>query len=115
MGEIKYFFSYTRKDSGFVLKLATALREAGANLWLDQLDIVGGQRWDHAVEAALETCQGIIAVLSPQALASINVEDEVSYALEKEKVVIPILLRSCAIPMRLRRIQHIDFTADYNT
>jgi hypothetical protein len=115
MGEIKYFFSYTRRDSEFVLKLAAALREVGANVWLDQLDIVAGQRWDRAVEAALETCQGIIAVLSPQALASNNVMDEVAYALEEEKVVIPILLRSCTIPMRLRRIHYIDFTADYNT
>jgi hypothetical protein len=113
--EIKYFFSYTRKDAEFVLKLAKALREVGVNLWLDQLDIVGGQRWDRAVEEALETCQGMIAVLSPQALASNNVMDEVSYALEEEKVIIPILFRSCAIPMRLRRIHYIDFTADYDT
>jgi hypothetical protein len=113
--EVKYFLSYTRQDSAFVLKLATELREAGVNLWLDQLDIVGGQRWDRAVEAALETCQGMIAVLSPQALASNNVLDEVSYALDEEKVVIPILWRSCAIPVRLRRIHYIDFTVDYNT
>jgi hypothetical protein len=113
--EVKYFLSYTRQDSAFVLKLATELREAGVNLWLDQLDIVGGQRWDRAVQTALETCQGMIAVLSPQALASNNVLDEVSYALDEEKVVIPILWRSCAIPVRLRRIHYIDFTVDYNT
>jgi hypothetical protein len=111
--EIKYFLSYTRQDSAFVLKLATELREAGVNLWLDKLDIVGGQRWDRAVEAALETCQGMIAVLSPQALASHNVMDEVSYALEKEKLVVPILFRYCDIPFRLRRVQHIDFTTGY--
>ena len=29
--EIKYFLSYTRQDSAFVLKLATELREAGVN------------------------------------------------------------------------------------
>ena len=32
MAEPQYFFSYSRKDSAFVLKLAQELREAGANL-----------------------------------------------------------------------------------
>jgi formylglycine-generating enzyme required for sulfatase activity len=115
MEELKYFFSYARKDSAFVLRLAKELREVGINLWLDQPDILGGQRWDHAVEDALQTCQGMIAVLSPEAVASPNVMDEVSYALEERKIVIPILLRSCTIPFRLRRLQYIDFTADYQT
>ena len=88
---------------------------ASDNLWLDQLDILGGQRWDRAVEEALQTCQGMIAVLSPETLASHNVMDEVSYALEERKMIIPIFLRSCTIPFRLRRVQYIDFTADYQT
>jgi hypothetical protein len=54
-------------------------------------------------------------VLSPEALASNNVMDEVSYALEEEKLIVPILFRSCAIPFRLRRVQYIDFTASYRT
>jgi hypothetical protein len=115
MEEIKYFFSYVRKDSEFVLKLAKELRASGVNVWLDQLDISGGQRWDHAVEGALATCQGMIAVLTPESLVSNNVMDEVSYALEEGKLVVPILLRSCTIPFRLRRVQYIDFTADYDT
>ena len=114
MEELQYFFSYSRKDSEFVRRLAEELREAGINLWLDQL-ILGGQRWDGAVEEALQTCQGMIAVLSPDAVASQNVMDEVSYALEEKKIVIPILLHSCTIPFRLRRVQYIDFTADYST
>ena len=114
MEELKYFFSYARKDSAFVLRLAKELREVGVNLWLDQLDILGGQRWDRAVEGALQTCQGIIAVLSPDAMASHNVMDEVSYALEEGKLVIPIFFHSCDIPFRLRRVQYIDFTAGYD-
>lgn len=114
MEEFKYFFGYARGDTEFVLKLAKELRAVGANLWLDQLDILGGQRWDRAVEEALKTCQGMIAVLSPESLASDNVMDEVSYALEEGKLVVPVLLRSCDIPFRLRRVQHVDFTADYD-
>lgn len=115
MEEFDYFFSYSRDDSEFVLKLAKHLRSIGANLWLDQLDILGGQHWDSTVENALKNCKGMIAVLSPAGVESKNVMDEVSYALEEGKLVVPVLLHTCEIPFRLRRVQHIDFTGDYDT
>lgn len=55
----------------------------------------------------------MIIVLSPESADSPNVRDEVSYALEEQKLVIPLLYRDCKIPFRLRRLQFIDFTADY--
>ena len=110
----KFFFSYVREDSMFVLKLARELRNTGANLWLDRLDIRGGQRWDEAVQAALQSCQGMLAVLSPCAVASQNVMDEVSYALEEGKQLIPVLYQECTIPFRLRRVQYVDFSSGYD-
>ena len=71
MGELRYFFSYARKDTEFVLKLAAELRAVGVNLWLDQLDILGGQRWDRAIAEALKTCEGMIAVLPPASDAGV--------------------------------------------
>jgi hypothetical protein len=115
MGEFRYFVSYARKDTEFVLKLATELRAVGVTLWLDQLDILGGQRWDRAIAEALETCEGMIAVLSPEALASNNMMDEVSYALDKGKMVVPVVHQPCDIPFRLGRIHRIDFTVSYDT
>jgi molecular chaperone DnaK (HSP70) len=56
----------------------------------------------------------MIVVLSPDSLASNNVMDEVSYALEGGKLVVPILFRSGPIPFRLRRVHHIDFTSAYD-
>jgi TIR domain len=112
-GQFKYFFSYARKDSALVLRLATELRARGVDIWLDQFDILGGQDWDRAIEEALAVCEGIIIGLSPEALGSRNVRDEFSYALEEGKRVVPILLRPCEIPFRLRRLQHVDFTRGY--
>ena len=112
-GANKAFFSYARKDAGFVLKVASELRADGRALWLDQLDIPKGARWDESVEAALKECWCLVVVLSPASAVSSNVQDEVSYALEEGKRVIPLLLGPCAVPFRLRRIQYIDFTAGY--
>ena len=107
------FFSYSREDSEFVLRVAGDLKATGANVWLDQIDILPGQRWDDAVERALADCPRMLVVLSPASVHSMNVMDEVSFALEKGKTVIPILHRECVIPFRLRRVQYIDLRRDY--
>jgi len=109
----KTFFSYAREDSEFALRLVKDLRAAGADVWLDQLDIGPGQRWDSAVENALRACPRHVTILSPGAVNSQNVMDEVSYALEERKQVIPLLYRDCTVPFRLRRLQYIDFRTDY--
>ena len=111
----KFFFSYGRDDAEFVLKLAADLRSIGTNLWLDQLDIPGGARWDHAVEEALKASPCLLVVLSPASVTSDNVMDEVSFGLETHKTIVPILYRDCDIPFRLKRLQYIDFTGGYDS
>ena len=110
----KIFFSYARKDSEFVIRLANDLRNEGQSIWVDQLDIPKGTRWDEEVETALKACPCLLVVLTPVSTNSQNVLDEVSYALGEKKAIIPILLRECSVPFRLRRLQHIDFTGDYD-
>jgi hypothetical protein len=107
------FFSYCREDSDFALRLAGDLKAAGASVWLDQMDIIPGQRWDRAVEDALTNCPRMLVILSPTSVNSTNVMDEVSFALEEKKTVIPVVYKDCLIPFRLRRVQYVDFRKDY--
>jgi hypothetical protein len=107
------FFSYSRTDSDFVKQLAKDLRSAGARVWLDQLDIKPGAHWDSAIEKALNESKHLIVVLSPASVSSNNVMDEVSFALDNGKSIIPVLINDCSIPFRLRRLQYIDFTGDH--
>ncbi len=107
------FFSYCREDSEFALKLAADLKVAGAQVWIDQLDIEPGTPWDRAVEEALTHSPRMLVVLSPVSVNSDNVRDEVSFALSRQKRVIPVLYRDCEVPFRLARLQHIDFRPDY--
>lgn len=111
----KIFFSYSRMDSPFALKLAKDLRESGADIWIDQLDIQAGSHWDSAVEKALNSAACVLVIISPFSTSSTNVMDEVSFALETGKKIIPVMLEECPPPFRLRRLQRIDFTKDYNT
>ncbi len=109
------FISYARPDSVFALKLAKDLQTTAATIWLDQLNIEAGENWDNAVQKALAGCGIFVVILTPAAVASENVLDEVAYALDNKKQVLPILQQACDRPFRLSRKQYIDFTGDYDT
>lgn len=106
------FFSYSRRDSDFVLQLADELRRSGADIWLDQQDIEPGTAWDDSIEDALSKSDILLVVLSETSVNSTNVRDEYSYAIEEGKRVVPILKEPCTVPFRLRRLQYADFTGD---
>lgn len=108
------FISYSRVDTDFVINLAKDLRLAGANIWLDQIDIGVGERWDNSVQKALINCNSLLIIYSPDSVASENVLDEVYYVLGEKRKVIPVLYKKCEIPFRLKRLQYIDFTQDYS-
>lgn len=101
------FISYAREDSEFALKLATALRSAGVAVWIDQVDIRAG-RWDRAVQAALEACPRVLVVLTPISVVKDNVLDEVRYALDEGKEVIPVLYQECKVPFWMHRLHRVD-------
>ena len=107
------FFSYSRHDSAFALRLAEDLKAAGASVWMDQLDISPGQEWDSAIEHAVTRSPRMLLILSPASVESRNVRNEIAFALDEQKTIIPVLYQDCAIPLQLRRIQHIDFRIDY--
>ena len=105
----KVFVSYSRADRDYVSTMAARLREAGVDLWIDVLDIPAGRNWDDAVEQALKTCSRILVVLSPDSVASANVRDEIGDALDRGAHIIPVLIRACDVPFRIKRLQRFDF------
>ena len=111
----RYFLSYARADEQFALRLAQDLKAAEIDVWVDQLDILPSQLWDRTLEAALRASAGIVVILSPRSAASENVMDEVGFALDRGKDVVPVLYERCDIPLRLNRVQRIDFTRDYSS
>jgi hypothetical protein len=105
------FFSYSRINKDFATKLAKGLRSAGYPLWFDLFDIPPGARWDDEVEKALHECSIFMIILTPASIASENVKDEIGFAIDHGKRILPILLEPCEVPLRLRRFQYVDFTA----
>src|SRR5215207_2599398 len=104
------FISYSRLNKEFATKLAKGLRAAKYPVWFDQLDIPTGARWDDEVEKALRECNIFMIILTPASIGSENVKDEIGYAIDRGKRILPVLLEECDVPLRLRRFQYVDFT-----
>lgn len=109
-----YFLSYSRADQEFALRFAGDLRANDVAIWVDQLDIRPSEHWDKAIERAVRDCRGLLVILSPRSAASDNVADEISFAIDHKKSVLPLMIEQCRLPLRLTRMQVIDATSDYS-
>ena len=83
-------------------------------MWVDQLDIRPSEHWDRAIEHAVRDCRGLVVVLSPRSVASDNVADEISYAIQHRKSVLPVLIEKCNLPLRITRMHVIDATEGFD-
>ena len=106
----KTFLSYSRANKDFAVRLAKELKAEGFDVWLDQLDIPLGARWDVEVETALAESEIFMIIMTPSSISSENVRDEIGYAIDNGKRFLPVLLENCTVPLRLRRFQYVDFT-----
>src|ERR671924_28484 len=106
------FISYSRKDIGFVRKLAGDLENAGYDVWWDLTDLRGGDDWPRVIPAAIEASQFVIVVLSPNSAISDWVEKEYTQALGLRKKIIPIMLRPSRVPFALNTINYVNFRSD---
>jgi hypothetical protein len=109
-----YFLSYSRSDERFALRLAKDLRAHGVAMWVDQLDIRPSEHWDRAIERAVSACRGLVVILSPRSVASDNVADEISFAIDSGKSVLPVMIEKCVLPLRITRMHVVDATGSYD-
>jgi TIR domain len=109
-----FFLSYSRADERFALRFAKDLRTHGVAIWVDQLDIRPSEHWDRAIERAVRDCRGMVVILSPRSAASDNVADEISFAIDSGKPVLPVMIQRCMPPLRITRMHMIDATASYD-
>ncbi|MFN8418315.1 MAG: toll/interleukin-1 receptor domain-containing protein [Anaerolineae bacterium] len=109
---MQIFISYSRVDKDFAVQLATFLNTYDLTVWLDVSNIPHGANWDMEVQRGLDSSDTMLVLLSPDSVASENVADEWSYFINKDKPIIPLLVRPCEVPFRLQRRQRVNFTGD---
>ena len=93
------FISYSRKDKKIVGQFVESLRKQDFIVWQDVSNISAGEAWHQALLDAIEQSAVIIIFWSQAASLSKYVNEEIDYALEKNKLIIPIWLEN-ATPLR---------------
>ncbi len=112
------FLSHTSIDNPFVEKLAKDLKRFGVNAWFDKWDIKVGDSITWKIEEGIRENEFFGIVLSPEAIDSEWVKNELSAAWVKQTngrkvVILPILYRDCSIPSFLADRKYADFREDY--
>jgi internalin A len=106
---VKVFISYAHKDKTFAKKLAGELEGQGMKVWWDFEGLKGGQDWQKEIERGIKGCDFFLVALTPDAVASEWVGNEITYATLAQKTIIPLHLKKCKIPIGLIKKQYIDF------
>lgn len=108
------FISHSSKDDAFVSELAAKLHEFPVKTWVDHMDIEAGQDWEAEIKAALGKVDGMIVVLSSDALKSRPVKAEWQYFLNLDKALYAIKFPDVEVPFMLSTLQFVEYEDDIN-
>ncbi len=107
------FLSYSRKDEDLARRLQSDLEREKIRTWRDEDDIPAGDSWDEQISRAIQACTHVLFLVTPNSVQSQNVADEISFAREEKKPILPLIFQQARLPLRVHRAQAIDFTGDY--
>ena len=110
------FISYSRKDFDEVSSILETIKTAIPNLsyWFDINGIESGDEFEDKIISAIDNSSYVLFALSENSIQSRWTKDEVMYAKNTEKKVIPILLKGAQMKgwflFKFGRIDCIDST-----
>lgn len=111
------FISHCHKDRAFAERLAADLRKHNIDVWFDGWELELGDTLTRRIQSGIQSRQYLAVVLSPDAVESEWVYAEWTAAFvrgirEKRVAVIPLLYRTCKIPLFLDSLVRLDFRED---
>ena len=112
MSDIHFFLSYSRSDAEFAHSLASTLIDEGYDIWGDSWRIPPGVDWSTEIRNAIWGSAGVIMLISPDSVNSAEVRNEIDYALELGKFILPVVIGECERPFRIRSLHYIDYATD---
>lgn len=102
------FVSHSHADDDWCRCFVDALRALGYDVWYDKEGIAGGALWLPTIQRELQSRDVFIVVLSPQAVASEWVDQEVQLAIASRKHIVPVMHRTASIEGFLGLRQWVD-------
>ena len=94
------FVSYAHDDKALAYPELLRIRSFGIRVWYDE-GIEPGSEWSEAIATALDSATAFVVMITPSAVASRNVRNEINTALSWGKPVFAIHLAQTALPKGL--------------
>jgi TIR domain-containing protein len=114
------FLSHSNRDRRFAAELVEVLRRHGIRVWYSEVHIKAAQQWHDEIGKALKRCDWFAIVLSPNAVRSMWVKNELLFALNQRHYrnrIAPILHKKCNyenLSWTLPTFQICDFTQSHD-
>lgn len=109
------FLSYAREDLPFVRRLAAALQARNREVWVDLEDVIPSARWREEIRTGITTADAVVFVITPDSVASVVCREELDYATEAPKRLVPIIARktsTASVPQTLAELSWLSFLDD---
>ena len=98
------FISYNRADVDRARELQSELEAQGFNVWRDQTNVYGGERWPKTLGEAVADSNVLILLWSDSSSTSDFVELEWCTAMALKKPILPIMLDTTQLPASLAAV-----------
>ncbi|MBI3915190.1 MAG: toll/interleukin-1 receptor domain-containing protein [Chloroflexi bacterium] len=90
----RVFISHSSHDSWIAKMMAQKIRDVGAEIWLDEKDLEGGDFIIGEIIKGIEASQEAIVLISPASIKSQWVALEIGAVLSQHKRITPILIHT---------------------
>ena len=91
------FVSYARLDKSFVYNTLQIFHDAKVNVWYDE-GIPPSTEWVEEIAQAIKKSSLFVLFMSPQAVSSRFVRNEINYAVSLDKNILTIYLEETLLP-----------------
>jgi CHASE2 domain-containing sensor protein len=109
----RVFLSHSESDRDIRDKIRQSLMRHSLTVWTNKADIKTGTEFQVEINYGIESADMLVFMISPASLQSVYCQQEVDYALQLNKRIIPLLVEPTdinEIPSEVRSLQFIDFT-----
>lgn len=100
-GEPYVFVCYAHREREMVVDLVDWLRSQGFAVWFDE-NIEAGNRWSEDLARAVDGCAAFLFFMSPRSIASRYCLDEIHFALECGRPIVPVEVEPVTLTPGLR-------------
>lgn len=108
------FLCYSSSDYKQANRLRSQLQDAGISVWQDKESISAGAQFSIEIEQAIRRSSLILALTSKSSGESPWVRNEILFAIDAKKTIIPVIIEEGATPiLPIYGLQNIELAVDW--